>query len=365
MLVMVLARLPLALYLLLAVAALLQFAQPRSRQPLNLPPQQTVATNNPKAGVHTRLAGVGDEAYIARTLQQVREMGASWIVELFPWSYVQPRSRYGFDWAGADMIIGHARRQGLTVVARLDMVPPWARPTASSDRLLDPAHYGDYAAFAAAFAARYADQGVRHIVIWNEPNLHFEWGGRPPDPGAYAALLKVVYPAVKAAAPQALVLAGGLSPGGAIPNGRMDDLQFLDGMLDAGAGPFFDILAVHAYGGQMPPEIAADPAAVNFRRWELYADALARWGQPKAVIVTEGGYNDHPRWAGAVRPSQRLRWTVGTYAEARRRDDLLAVVLWQFGTPQPLGGYQDSYSFVAPDGTPRAVYYAVQEAVRP
>ncbi|PMP76266.1 MAG: hypothetical protein C0184_13060, partial [Chloroflexus aggregans] len=233
--------------LALALLALIsgQFLQLRLPRPLNVPPPRTVITSNPLIGVHTRLTGIGDEAYIRHTLAQVNEMGASWIGELFPWAYIQPRSRYGFDWTGADMVIAHARAQGLQVVARLDIVPAWARPPNTTDRYLDRDHFTDFARFAAAFASRYAPQGVRHIVIWNEPNLRFEWGERPPDPGAYTDLLKQTYPAIKAVAPETIVIAGALSPGPSLEGGnlRMDDMQFLASLADAGAFPFFDMWA--------------------------------------------------------------------------------------------------------------------------
>ena len=353
----------------LMVVALLavQFFSLRLPPPLNLPPPQTVATNNPLVGVHTRLTGVGDEAYIRHTLEQVRELGASWMVELFPWAYVQPRSRYGYDWAGADMVMQHARRQGLQVVARLDMVPAWARPAHTTDRYLDPAHYADYTAFVVAFAKRYAPLGVRHLIIWNEPNLRFEWGERAPDPGAYAALLKVVYPAVKAAVPEAIVIAGALSPGTSLDDGqtRMDDMQYLASLYDAQIGPYFDMWAVHAYGGQAPPGAEPDPATVNFRRIELVRQMLERFGDStKRLIVTEGGYNDHPRWSAAVRPADRIRWTIATYEQARRYPWLEAVALWQFTTPFATRSYPDAWNFVAPDGTPRAIYQAVQAYAR-
>lgn len=359
-------RLSAAALLIALLAA--QFLSLRLPRPLDLPPQQAVATSNPILGVHTRLTGVGDEAYVRRSLEQVRELGSPWIVELFPWAYVQPRSRYGFDWAGADMVIQHARRQGLTVVARLDLVPAWARPPRSTDRHLDPEHYADYAAFAAAFAERYAPLGVRHLIIWNEPNLSFEWGERPPDPGAYAALLKVVYPAVKAAAPDAIVIAGALSPGSSLDEGRtrMDDMQYLASLYDAEAGPFFDMWAVHAYGGQVPPDDPPAPEKVNFRRVELVRELLDRAGDAhKRIIITEGGYNDHPRWAAAVRPADRVRWTIATYELARGYPWLEAAALWQFSTPFATRSYPDAWNFVAPDGTPRAVYEAVRAYARP
>jgi hypothetical protein len=355
----------LALLLLLIMSG--QFFVPRLPRPLNLPPPRSVTTTNPLIGVHTRLTGIGDESYIHRTFAQVNEMGASWIVELFPWAYIQPRSRYGFDWTGADMVIAHARAQGLNVVARLDIVPAWARPPDTTDRYLDREHFADFAHFAAAFAERYAPLGVRHIVIWNEPNLRFEWGERPPDPGAYTDLLKQTYPAIKAVAPQTIVIAGALSPGPSLDGGalRMDDMQFLASLADAGAFPFFDMWAVHAYGGREPPDAEPTPDRVNFRRIELVRELLDRLGgSDKRIIITEGGYNDHPRWIGAVRPADRLRWTIATYEQSRHYPWLEATVLWQFSTPFLTRSYPDAWNFVDPDGTPRAIYLAVQEYAR-
>jgi polysaccharide biosynthesis protein PslG len=341
--------------LLLTIAA--QIATPRIYPPPQLGPQQTVQTRNPKIGVHLRLAGSGDETQISSELAQVRDMGAPWVVDLFPWAYVQPRGPRAWDWRGSDLLIAHARQQGVNVIARLDIVPEWARPDDATDRFLDPDRYDDFARYAAAFAARYGDT-VRYLVIWNEPNLTFEWGSRSPDPGAYAALLKVVYPAVQAANPDVQIAAGGLSPGPSIPGIRMDDRQYLRGMIDAGAP--FDVLAIHAYGAQAPADDPPHPDRVNFRRIEVYRDLMREAGSPKPMIVTEGGWNDHPRWSGAVSPADRLRWTIDAYRLAAGWDDLIAVCLWQFGGPVT-HGYQDNYNFVAADGTPKAIYWAVRE----
>ncbi|HEU4323134.1 MAG TPA: hypothetical protein VFS21_08270 [Roseiflexaceae bacterium] len=351
--------------LLLVALLAVQFWELRTPRPLTLPPQQRIETSNLKVGVHTRLTGIGDEAYVERTLVQVREMGAGWIVDLFPWAYVQPRSRYGFDWTGSDMIVQHAARQGLTVVARLDIVPQWARPRDTNDRYIAPDRYDDYADYVAAFLRRYRPYGVRHVIIWNEPNLAFEWGQRPPDPGAYAALLKVVYPRAKAAAPDAVVIAGGLSPlvaQGPDPN-WMNDIQYMASLYDAGAAPFFDMWGVHSYGARAPADAPPDSGTVNLRRVEVMRAEMQRRGDgDKPLIITEGGWNDNLRWANAVRPSDRLRWTVEAYRMAQGWDWLEAMCLWQFSLPQPTHTYQDNWTFVASDGTPKAIYWAVREA---
>lgn len=84
----------------------------------------------------------------------------------------------------------------------------------------------------------------------------------------------------------------------------------------------------------------------------------------KRMIITEGGYNDHPRWGAAVSPAERIRWTIATYELARSYPWLEAVALWQHSTPFTTRSHPDAWNFVAPDGTPRAVYLAVREYAR-
>ncbi len=354
--------------LLLLIIGVGQLWMQRVPPPLHLPPQQHVATLHPTVGVHTRLSGLGDSALIEQTLTQVREMGATTIVDLFPWAYVQPRSPYAYDWYGSDLVIEQAQRQGLAVIARLDFVPAWAHPANTNDRYLDHEHYADYARYVAAFAARYTPRGVRYLQIWNEPNLRFEWGDRAPDPVAYADLLKEVYPAVKAVAPDAQITLAGLSPGG--PSGPIDpqtlsvnDLQYLQAVIDAGAP--FDAVAVHAYGGQQPAQAAPSPDTVNFRRTELIRELLLRNGRDVPLVITEGGWNDHPRWTGAVTPPERVQYTVDAYAWAEEHWPWLkATCLWQFRLPSRAYSYVDNYTFVSDDGRPKAIYYAVQAWAR-
>jgi hypothetical protein len=330
-------------------------------------PPQEVATGNPLVGVHTRLTDEVEEWKIQRTLQMVREMGAPWIVEFFPWAYVETRPGH-FDWTHADAIVEHARAQGLTVIARMGWVPDWARRIPGGQETtptyLDAEHYDDFAAFVAAFVARYRGR-VDHVIIWNEPNLSFEWGYRPVDPVGYADLLRAVYPAAHAASPDVVVLAGALAPT-LEPAGSaagLNDLAYLEGMYAADAAPYFDALAVHAYGLGFPPQAEPADEVINFRRVELLRAVMVAHGDgEKPVYVTEAGWNDHPRWARAVRPAQRITYTLGAYEWARERWPWCrCVAMWAFRYPAPLHNYQDHYAFVSNDFRPRAVYLAVQE----
>jgi hypothetical protein len=331
-------------------------------------PPRTVNTTNPLVGVHTRLTDEVEEWKIQRTLRMVREMGAPWIVEFFPWAYIEPRPGH-FSWEHTDTVIEHARAQGLTVIARMGWVPGWARPDPAEQETtftyLDAARYDDFAAFVATFAARYRDR-VDHIIIWNEPNLSFEWGYRPVDPAGYVEMLQAVYPAVHAANPDAVVLAGALAPTlepAGSPAG-LNDLDYLERMYAAGAAPYFDALAVHAYGLGFPPDADPAPDVINYRRTELLREIMIAHGDgAKPVYVTESGWNDHPRWARAVRPAQRVAYTIAAYEWAANHWDWCrCVAMWAFRYPAPQHNYQDNYAFVTTDFHPRAVYLAVQEA---
>ena len=332
---------------------------------LDLPKSKTVATTNPKAAVHTRLTGVGDEVFISHQLDLVAAMGTPWIVELFPWAYAQPRSQYGYDWRGFDMVIDHAHERGIAVIARLDIVPAWGHPADTSDRLLLPHRYAAYREYVVAFAQRYHQRGVTHIIIWNEPNLQFEWGGQTPNPEAYAQLLATVYPAVKQATPEVIVIAGALSPGETLGDHaevRLGDREFTTRFLAAGGGQYFDAWAVHAYGGQLPPGDPPDWNVVNMRRVELIHTLINSYVN-KPIYITEGGWNDAPRWQLAVTPAQRIRWSIAAYQQAKQWPWVNVFTLWQFGLPAPTHTYHDGWLLIAGDGTPRAIYDELAQAL--
>lgn len=355
---------PLALVtiaLLLTVAGAL-FAGTFSEETLDLGPQQSVQTINPAMGVHTRLTDEVEEAKIRRTLEMVREMGAPWIVEYFPWAYVE-REPDLFKWGHSDMVIQHANRQGLTVIARLGFVPEWARPADTTPLYLDEERFVDFGEYAAEFAARYADE-VEYIIIWNEPNLSLEWGFEPADPEKYTQMLRVVTPMIRAANPNVKVLAGALAPTLAEPGdpAGMNDLTFLQRMYDAGAADYFDILSIHAYGWHFSPDDPADPDVVNLRRSELLREIMVANGDgDKTAMITEGGWNDHPRWTRAVRPSQRIEYTIRAYEIAQEWDWLEAICLWAFRYPWDTNSYQDYYTFVRTDFEPKPLYEEVQQ----
>ena len=386
-----------------ALVALMAWVQP-PRLLVTLGPQQTVNTRNPLAGMHTRFVDEAEAWKIQRGLSLIREMGAPWVVEFFPWVYYEPRQGQ-FDWAAADRIIDHANRQGLQVIARLGFVPDWARPAATPDgqpttfTYLDADRYPDFARFAAAFAAHFQGR-VQHIVIWNEPNLSGEWGLRPVDPAGYVEMLRAVYPAIKQANPDVEVLAGALAPTlepEGSPNG-LDDLVYLrqiyaalagdgrrsgaDAATEDGDSPNlaqpssvtrlpssrpYDAWAVHSYGRAAPADAAPAPDQINFRRTELLRAIMVEHGDADVpVYITESGWNDDVNWAFGVTPAQRIQYTLQAWDYAQANWPWVrCVAAWVFKLPAPAQGYRDHFTFVTPSLEPLPIYEEVQRHLVP
>jgi polysaccharide biosynthesis protein PslG len=345
-----------------------QFVSPGVR--VILDPPQTVETQKPHVCVHTRLIDEVPEWLIQKSLQAVREMGADTIVEFFPWAYVEYQEGQ-YRWGQTDLIINHARNQGLRIIARIGLVPEWARPKPDKQfttfNYIDDEAFAAFADYVAVFAERYAGV-VDDIIIWNEPNLAFEWGYRQTTPVDYVRLLREVYPLAHAANPNINIIAGALAPTiepEGSPHG-LNDILYLRGIYEAGGADYFDSLAIHTYGFTFPPETPPDFDEINFRRAELLRDIMVEYGNADTpVYITESGWNDHPRWTKGVRPSQRVAYTIGGLQWAEKEWEWAEkVCIWALRYPRPTYSYPDNYTLITPDFQIKPIYYALQAYAR-
>jgi hypothetical protein len=133
--------------------------------------------------------------------------------------------------------------------------------------------------------------------MFNEPdgtwasnkNIMGTWGHYGAD---YAAMLKAVYPAVKAADPGSQVVFGGLAYSSWVPFG-----QFIEGLLDdvlrAGGGDYFDILNYHYYEVTAPQW---NPYGSDILGKTSYLrQKLAEYGvTDKPIICSEAGAFGQP-----------------------------------------------------------------------
>lgn len=115
---------------------------------------------------------------------------------------------------------------------------------------------------------------VEAYEIWNEPDIK-GFNTKDATGADYAALLKAAYTTIKQNDPDVTVLGGSIAL----------YTEFIDAMMQAGAGSYMDGLSVHYYLSQNAPEKRAR------ERLDKYRDVLVKYGYDKMPVwLTETGW---------------------------------------------------------------------------
>jgi hypothetical protein len=232
-------------------------------------------------------------AFPPEHLGLVREAGFDWFKYFVYWNAVDGDRDRIYNWETVDWRLDEACRHELHVLLRVER-DSWDW-TPIRDHELDgwEAFFHDLTAHIAARRATCAFPYRVALEVWNEPNLHFQWGYEPVDPARYTEMVKHAYRGAKAADPHMLIVAGSLAPTGGWPGWQaMDDVVFLQAMYAAGLKGHFDAISIHNYGFGGPPEDKAWGDGIhNFRRAEdIYAVMVAHGDGVKPVWATEFGW---------------------------------------------------------------------------
>jgi hypothetical protein len=85
----------------------------------------------------------------------------------------------------------------------------------------------------------------------------------------------------------------------------------------------------------------------------------------KRVYITETGWNDNARWTKAVRPAQRVQYTVDALRLADNQWPWLdKLCIWVFRYPAPNLNYTDDFELVTTDFQLKPIYHAIQSYAR-
>lgn len=225
---------------------------------------------------------------LATELDLYKATGMTWVRVDFDWPSIET-SKGAFNWSSTDRVVNAAHARGLKVLALPTYSPNWATSVAGNTHA-GPKNPADYANFVAKATARYAPLGVKAWEIWNEPNLSNFWAPKP-NPGAYTALVKAAYPAIKAIDPTATVLAGALSPATDPADGsQVSPTVFTTKMYANGAKGYFDALSVHPYCYPAMPDDTSTASWNTFQRLPLVHEVMTTNGDGhKQIWLTEYG----------------------------------------------------------------------------
>jgi hypothetical protein len=196
-------------------------------------------------------------------MAKTKDMGFGWVKQQVEWKHFEP-SKGQYEWGPLDGIAGAAQAAGVKVMWSVVNAPAWSRGGQDLGVGGPPNNYGDLADFLGAMAGRYCNSSVKAIEVWNEQNLHYEWGNMKIDPAAYMNLLRPSYNKIKAACPGMIVVSGALTPTGAPPPKAMDDYAYLEGMYQNGLKNYSDAIGAHPSGYNVAPSVGGGAAACDF-----------------------------------------------------------------------------------------------------
>lgn len=334
--------------------------------------------DSPAYGIQAFMWWKADTAQ--RDLKLINDMGFGWVKQEFSWREIEGIQKGARDWYRPDLIVDMVEDAGLNLIIRLDRQPFWAEvDPLDLHQNAPPANFQDFGDFCGAMAERYHGR-IAAYQVWNEPNLNREWGDRPPNPAEYTELLKVCYQAIKAADPNAIVISAGLAPTGTNDATAVPDVDFLQGMYNAGAASYFDVLGLHAPGYNAPPEL--DPAEAETNKEEYGGGrwfAFRHVEDMRAIMVANG---DGAKQAAIL----EMGWTLDTvhshYSwfavdEQTQADYLVRAYQYAAANWQPWIGLMSTiyladyhwtpddeqwwWAITLPDGTPRPAYEALRE----
>jgi uncharacterized repeat protein (TIGR01451 family) len=231
-----------------------------------------------------------------KTIRLLSDGGFDWMLYYLDWSETEP-VKGEYYWRDLDDAIWKAWWYNLKLIVRVDRAPAWARPPNSSESA-PPSDPDDLEDFLTALATGRRDYNgqTRYVpkiagyAIWNEPNLASEWGGQTPSAADYRSLLEGAYDGVKAGDPQALVISAGLAPTNDSSTAAVDDLTYLQDMLDDGACDHLDMLGVNPMGFAYAPDDTSDPSGYNFSRALQWREILDDYCADKQMFATEMGW---------------------------------------------------------------------------
>lgn len=272
----------------------------------------------------------GGSGLVSGYLPPLQGSGATWVRNQVFWEEVEPTNQNPpqYNWRVVDAIVGATTQGCYHMILTHVSSPSWAATNAPGP--IDLVGLDRFAQYIGGLVERYDGDGindapgspiVEYFEFYNEPDA----GPRPDgeawgNHGAlYADMLKAVYPAVKAANPNAQVVFGGIAYDGFTENGGVFVRRFLDDVLAAGGGDYFDIMNFHQYPAfstawtnNKGPGLREKTVAIRQK--------LAQYGLDKPIIITETGWhnNNHPIFPG--NDEIQSRYVVSLFAQGLAAD---------------------------------------------
>ena len=308
-------------------------------------------------------AGVGVNIHFTRgherDLDQIVAAGFKFIRMDLGWGGIE-RQKGQFNWGDYDALTASLEARGLRAIYILDYSNPLYEETIVSQdpitqrqsrNTASPQHPDSVAAFARWAAAAAGHFQGRHVIweIWNEPNISF-WQPKP-DVNQYLTMARATCQAVRAADPQATIIAPGSSE---FP------WEFLEALGRSGLLEQLDAVSVHPYRSyQRGPETAGEDY-LQLRALIARFGSAAKKNLP--IICSEWGYATQTK--GGVSLETQAAFLVRQQL-ANRLAGVPLSIWYDWKNDGAEAAYNEhNFGTVYPDLKPKPAYLAMQTLAR-
>ncbi len=227
----------------------------------------------------------------------------------------------------------------------------------------DRGQMGDLASYSANYAAFVADVaalGADAIEVWNEPNIDREWPAGTIYGANYTQLLAAAYTAIKAKAPNTIVISAAPAPtgffgGNGCDTGGCNDDIFFKQMAGAGAANYLDCVGLHHNDGIVSPLASSGDPRGSYPTYYL-TGVISRVPpefSSKPLCFTELGYLSPEGygalpgafgWAGSTTVADQAAWLAQAVQVARSTGRVEMLIVWNvdfttYSASDPMAGY--------------------------
>jgi uncharacterized protein YraI len=368
---------------------------PAEQAPAAAPAPPPVAAPAPTGGgnfgygvqAHTIHTGAEE---VNRVFNATRDLGFGWIKQQIEWKVFES-SQGNIGWSDMDDLVSRGDGMGINLLFSTVNAPDWAREPGFDGSVGGPPQDPQtFANFLGAMAGRYCGRSLKAIEVWNEQNLHYEWGNRPLNAAEYVNLLRPSYAAIKNACPSMLVISGAMTPAGNNGNYAIDDIVYLEQMFQAGLNNYMDGIGAHPSGYNVPPSYTWDRGCEAIQRYgnsfngacdsphhswsfrstmEGYRNVAVKYGAGNKLIwptefgwAAGGAFDARYAYANDNSYEEQAAWTVEAYQMMKGWGWVGPAFLWNLNFRVIANGTEKAqWGMVDPGWGPLPVYRALRD----
>jgi polysaccharide biosynthesis protein PslG len=217
--------------------------------------------------------------YVEDGIQLANNLQLDWVNLEIPWKLIQPTKDSKNDWSLVDQALSEMGGYKIAALASITQPPSWAQTSSGPDANLT-------SQFVLQVIQKYGNT-VTGLELFPAANTRLGWGGNP-DPVAYMSLWKAVSKSLNAAKKEVLLVAGGLLPGKASKD-TQDDLEYLQGMYQAGAQTVIQVISLqmHNLVGS-PADSPTQDEHRYLRHYEQIREVMLKNKHEKGILWITG-----------------------------------------------------------------------------